>query len=30
MTNIHSSAIIGGFIERNNIKRIIANNSLIY
>ena len=29
MTNIHSSVIIGGFIERNNIKRIIANNSLI-
>ena len=29
MTNIHSSVIIGGFIERNNTKRIIVNNSFI-
>lgn len=28
ISNIHSSVIIGGFIERNSIKRIIVNNSL--
>lgn len=30
MTNIHSSVIIGGFIERNNTNRIIVNNSLYF
>ena len=28
ISNIHSSVIIGGFIERNSTKRIIVNNSL--